>query len=377
MNSYEIYGNDEVFRALIQNQLTELEDDRIREVANHGFQYRKGLEEIRLPSCQKINGYGIIYCSDLKILDIGAPCDIVSSAIQNCYKLHSIILRSTEEASYVGSWGFGAYALLGGHGAIYVPKSLMAEYRQKWSEGWKFRGSTHNATPYMIGYLQALEDYPATDFSTIPLTWTQIKAGVEDGSFFTSGYMVGDMKKLEYGQHTIYMKLARMDAENHYVEFLAINIAETVSLSAQSAIVLPYSESLHKARLETIYSSEIPNELKMVIAPVTKRYASAIQEGYEDVTMHLWTPSAKEIGATGSRVATETGTVYEIFRQVSPVQFFSADPTLESYTPMTFWIPTSYLSGTSSSYYNNSNGTSSILTAQHGLLFGFRIAKTT
>jgi hypothetical protein len=376
MNSYEVYGEDEVFRALIQNQLTEFEDDRIRAVGQHGFQDRTGLEVIRLPNCRDIDMNGISNCHDLKILDIGAPCYIRSTAIVSGYKLHSILLRSTEEASYVNSWGIGANALISGHGAIYVPRSLMAEYRQKWSEGWRFQGSNRNAVPFLIGHLQALEDYPVTDFSTIPLTWTQIKAGVEDGSFFTSGYMDGDMKKLEYGQYTAYLKLARMDAENHYVEFLTINIAETVQMAAQSSVVLPYSESLHKARLDAIYSSELPVDLKAVITPVTKRYGSAVQAGYEDVTLPLWTPSLKELGRTGSVVAAETGTAYEVFQNVSNLQFYSADPTLESYTPMNIWIPTSYLSGNVSSYYYSTVGTTSILKNPYGLLFGFRIAKT-
>lgn len=377
MNSAETYGEDGLFRALVQNQLTEFEDDRITNVGQYGFNKRAGLEEIRLPSCERILQYGFYYCADLQTVDVGSLCLFDSHCVTNCPNLRNIIFRSTQGVSYINNWYFEANALKGVHGAIYVPRSLLAEYRQKWSEGWQFRTGNVDAVPSLVGHLQPLEDYPVSDFSTIPLTWTQIKAAVEDESFFTSGYLVGDLKKLEYGDKTVYMQLARIDAENHYIEFITRNFAETVAMYSSSSVLVPYSETTHKARLDAIYNSELPSDLKAVITPVTKRYGSAIQAGYEDVTLNLWTPSRKEFsGSYSGMAANETGTKYTIFNGISNLKFISADPTLTSYPESDFWVPSSSLSGSISMYGVSTSGTSGVLTTQQALIFGFRIAKT-
>ena len=380
MNSAETYGDDGLFRALVQNQLTEFEDNRITNVGQYGFNRRTGLEEIRLPSCVRVRQYGFYICPDLQTVDIGDICLFDSACITDCKNLRNIIFRSTQGVSCINIWYFEANALKGVHGAIYVPRSMLSEYRQRWSGDWQFISgelrTNASATPSLIGHLQPLEDYPVSDFSTIPLTWTQIKAAVEDGSFFTSGYLVGDLKKLEYGNKTVYMQLARIDAENHYIEFITRNFAETVAMHSSSSVLVPYSETAHKARLDAIYNSELPSDLKAVITPVTKRYGSTNQAGYEDVTLNLWTPSLREFSGPSSSAANETGTRYSIFGGIGSLKFISADPTLSAYTESSYWVPTSRLSSGNSAYYDSSSSVSSVLTTEKALIFGFRIAKT-
>ena len=383
MNTIATLGEEATLKALIQNQLTEFEDDRVRKLGIMAFAKRANLREIVLPSVLELSGQAFYYCDQLEKVDLGSSygtgeqTGIRSSAFEQCPNLKAVLIRNTSNVVDISSTNFANSMIARLQGAIYVPRSLLPQYYAAFGDV-----STAHAT-WLNGSFFALEDYPLETIpDTLDLTWTQIKAKIEDGSFFTGPYYHGMCKTLTYGNKTVRAQIMRIDSTNHYVDFITRTYAETAAFNDVDEPVV-FGDSLLKQRLDTIYNSELPSELKSVITSVTQQYISGYNNGsYQQITAPLWPLSAKALGINFSSFNPNNESIgrEQVFNGTGQIMTYTGENT--SADVNRFWLGTSvpYNNGAKYIYYGISRS-GSLFTSQDprtlgGVVFCFRIAQT-
>ena len=177
---------------------------------------------------------------------------------------------------------------------LYVPNNLLQSYK------------ANNVFKTIRFAIRSIDDYPiGNDASTISLTWTQIKAVIDDESFFSGNYAIGDIKKFTYNDGTTeqvcYAEIRYIDTVNKYVDFVTVYGTESLQMANVSEYI-SYSESNAKARLDEIYANELQSDLKNVITPVTKQYYcyDGSDESIEQVTAPLWLMNSQNAGFVGT-----------------------------------------------------------------------------
>ena len=354
VNTADTLGESATLDALIAHTLTEYNDDRITSLRQYAFRSNIGLQKVNLPSLTGVNTRAFYGCTNLEEVDIGGGSTISSNAFQNCSKLKTLIIRSTTVTGLANKNAISTSKLgLFGVGGIYVPRSILTSYKS--ASNWSDYAST----------IFAIEDMPITDFSTISESWAQIKAAIDNESFFSSGYDVGDIKQLVYGQHTVYAEIRKIDTTNKFVDFVLKNFDETVAMGNS---MVAYTSTGAYTRLDTIYNDELPSELKSAITPVAKKYYN-YQGNTDTVTVPLWLLNTKDAGLTGDYLKESDGENY-----------YDSNAKRIKYNQQTgsadyWWLGSAY----SSSYFLNvgdyGGGNGSSPTYSGGLVFGFRLQK--
>lgn len=359
VNTRTALGEQAAFDALIAHTLTELNEDGIKILPQYCVGYQDNLISVNFPNVINIESSAFYYNALLETIDIGKQCSITNSAIGNCPKLKSLILRGTTGISTISNPNtFSGTPIRVYKAGIFVPRSLINDYLSNsyWSKYSKV--------------IRAIEDMPITDLSTITNTWTQIKNMIDDESFFSSSYTIGDFKQIVYGEHTVFADIAKIDSTNKYVDFVLNNFDEIVQRNYTSAMA-SYADSAIKNRLDAIYTNELPLDLKAVISPVSKKYYKYDGE-IETVTAPLWLLNTKDINLTGSYLKETEGEEYVIFN--------TADKRIKSHitnmTTQSWWIGSAYDSSHYMTISYNGNPSSNTSLGACGLLFGFRIQKT-
>ena len=341
--------------ALIAQTLEELNDDRVTSLRQYALYYNNGLKRVCFPNLETVAQRAFRNCANLEVVDIKGGGTINANAFQSCSKLKHLILRNTSgitTLSNTNAISAGKFSSKGG--AIWVPRDLVASYK-----------TANNWSTYAQVILP-LDEYPNMDFSTIPLSWSQIKAAVEDESFFSASYAVGDMKKLTYGTHEVYMEIRKIDTTNKFVDFVVVDFDETTQMGNSMKV---YAETTAYSRLNTIYNDELPSDLKTAITPVAKKYYN-YQGNTDEVTVPLWLLNTKDAGLTGSYLKDSEGEDY-----------FSTDAQRVKRNAQTgsayyWWLGSAYYSSYFVYVGDYGGAYSNYPNSSYGLVFGFRIKKS-
>ena len=133
-------------------------------------------------------------------------------------------------------------------------------------------------------------DYPVTGLDL--QSWTQIKAAIDDDSFFSANHSVGETKEFTYGTsaanaHTVKAEIVKIDTTKKYVDFVIKDFDEKVRINDYGYPDNPaYDTTNIYSRLNTIYNNEIPSDLKSSIKSVKKQYY--IGNTTYEYTVNLW-----------------------------------------------------------------------------------------
>ena len=361
--------------------LTKYESDSVGKIGQYAFYSYSGLTEAEI-TASVIDKYAFAECPSLEVVDITVPenevLTIYMHAFDNCWNLKAIVIRSDSvaefgsgsAAGYIPQWNFA----IAEHAGLYVKSELIPYYKA--IPAW---------TQYVKNKIFPLEEYPKTDFSTINMTWAQIKAAIDDESFFSSGYSVGDTKSFICIPHDnnfnpkdesykLYAEIRKIDSTNKYVDFIVRNSCQLSSWRLSGSQMTYFADSRFLTTLNWLYNNGIPLELKNIITPVTKKY-HAYDDTIETLTLPLWMLNTKDAGLTGNYLLDNDGGEYfsdnssRIKAQLRQV----SDP---SHSLGDYWALGSAKSSTKGVFINSSG-----IAAENGpgsnfpIVFGFRIQK--
>ena len=197
-NTRETMGEQACLDALVADTLTTFEDDGISYVGTNVLQYRDVLTSVTMSQCKAVNQYGLGNCTNLEVVDIKGTGTIDANAFNGDTKLKHVILRGNARGSLSSTNAFTGTPLAIGEGAIYVPSTLVDSYKA--------------GTNWSDFTILPIDAYPATDFSTISDSWSDIIAAVGNGTY-DSKYAIGDTKSIVIDGTTYYMQLVAKDAD--------------------------------------------------------------------------------------------------------------------------------------------------------------------
>lgn len=183
----------EKFAKLIGDDIEDFESDRITSVSQYAFAYKSNLKNVSLPNLKSSNtrvfsncdslvslsipnmsgytyqymcaycgalktidvrqasyvsSYSFYSCSNLTTLEFNRVGTIATNAFNGCTKLATLILRSTSVVTLSGTSAFTGTKIAGTGGYIYVPSSLIEDYK-----------AASNWSTYASKF-RAIEDYP-------------------------------------------------------------------------------------------------------------------------------------------------------------------------------------------------------------------------
>ena len=302
----------------------------------------------------------------LEYVDLTQPNAIVihPRAFQGQNNIKALIIRSNYVASLPSGYRWdenSAISFACRRGYIYVPGALLADYK------------TNANFQRLAKRIRAISEYPVPDGPDYNLTIPQIKAAVEDESFFSGGYEPYDTFPFQYGERTPRIMIIDIDSENKRVDFILSEYAEEITMIDTSANVL-YSETNAKARLDEIYEEELNSDIKEAITPVTKYYRKSDGTD-EEITVPLWLLSKRNMYGTGNpgNTTESQGERYAAFMDSLSYCFLPVAGYNGSSTSI--YTGTHYQSNGNAYWLNPNMSTNG--TASRGLIFGFRIQKET
>ena len=307
-NTVDTLGEVGTVDAIVDGSITELIDDRVYRVqagdsGHTPYQLRNlpNLVTLSLPSCTFINSQGLTMSSlvtfDVKHL---SGETISKSYVPTSPNLTHVLFRSTVRRQQL--WYTPQGPIWRGLGAVYVPSSLLSDYRSD--------------TVYSHVRVEPLSSYPITDWSTIGGTWADVVDSIEDGTF--SG-QVGDLKLLNVGTEQVYMVLSGIEQDvlasdgttKAKTSWTSLNVlSATHKMADTSSTAGGWASSSMRSYLASDVMPLLPSALQSGIKEVRK-YTGVYDSGIsKDHTTDdkLWIPSEHEI--TGSTTYETQGGVY-------------------------------------------------------------------
>lgn len=207
INTIETLGDDAVVDSIINRTITEFKDDSVTTIAPYALYYCTSLESVDMPALTTINGRGAFaYCTNLKTINFPSlknmngegyvferavfaeavfpklvevkggtfqycgnltkldfhALNVFRPAVGYCGNLTALIIRTPSVCTNYDSWSIQTSGIGKGIGYIYVPKSLIEEYKA--ATNW----SNH------ADRFRALEDYTVDGTITGELDETKI-----------------------------------------------------------------------------------------------------------------------------------------------------------------------------------------------------------
>ena len=169
INTIDALGDDAVTDSIIQRTIVEFKDNVLNTVGKYAFYNCKKLVNVEMPMAKSIeqsafdgcSALGSVYfpaltsfttyafrgCSALPRADFPSLTTIGQYAFHYCSSLEKLILRKEAVCTLYGA-AFNESAIAKGIGYVYVPKSLVAAYKEatNWSA--------------VADQIRAIEDYP-------------------------------------------------------------------------------------------------------------------------------------------------------------------------------------------------------------------------
>ena len=339
--------------------MTEYESDTATTVGQYAF-YNMTTLETATTSATTIEQCAFSGCSKLNTVDLTATSgqvSIAANAFSGCNALTALFIRSTSGvATLASSNALPSNPFTSGFGAIYVPASLVAQYKS--ATNW----SAYASRIHPIG------DYPVTDFGSITDDWATIVSNINSGTF---SYTVGATKSVTYGDgKLVMMELVNIGEEGTAkTAWMVKDFAETKRMHSS---MVPYVQTEMCTYLENDVYNSLPAALKAStgIKSVDKTYWDASANTTQTAAMKVWLASGREVGFTGEYAQETSGVIYS--------SKFTSNNNRKKYDLTTgstnYWwtrsaYSTSYFVNVGSNGYNDTNGPSST----YGVVFGFCI----
>lgn len=132
---------------ILEGTIESYSNSNITSIGEFAFYGCNVLTTVNLPNVIDINSSAFMYCQSLTTVDLSSVIDISYRAFYNCTSLTTIIIR-TDRVCFPDLDVFYNTPIASGAGYIYVPKSLIENY--KTATLW----STYKSR------IRAIEDYP-------------------------------------------------------------------------------------------------------------------------------------------------------------------------------------------------------------------------
>ena len=140
-------GGDDVLNALIDRSITEISSSSATSIGSYAFYFCVALTTADFPVATSIGSYAFYFCHALTTADFPVATSIESNAFRSCNKLKSLLLRGNNVCTLSNTNAFGSTPIASGTGYIYVPSSLIEQYK-----------AATNWSTY-ADHFRALEDY--------------------------------------------------------------------------------------------------------------------------------------------------------------------------------------------------------------------------
>ena len=351
----------------VTGTIHDIDDDVIATVPMNTFAYRKSLVNVRL-AASTIGTDAFRSASALEVLDLTCTGALSFNpyAIQSCESLKALILRSNSVVSVTSTTllrGDVASIFFGGQAFVYVPDSLLSDYK------------VHGVWSNLAKRIMPISSYPVSSIVTLNMTLPQIKAAVEDETFFSLNVEEFDTIPFSYGGRNVLADIVKIDPVNKYVDFVIHYVGEKTAFFSSSNSNVVFEDSLYMERLTEIYDEELSSEIQNCITPITQYYLN--YDGSESaITAPLWALTARNM-SFGASAVEEHGEIYSCFANDYKRVKFPA-PGISNLSDGDWGLASL---ATSSGYQkiissSGSTGVTSSKTYERGFIFGFRIQKS-
>lgn len=308
------------FDSIVDGSITEIESNATS-IGQYAFNGCTSLTSAKFPKATSVGNGAFQACNDLTTVDIKLGQGSGSGRINNNAgifsgsQLRHLIIRSPSVQAVQSTDAISGVVcetpMAGGDGAIYVPDSLVNDYKTGW-------------TGY-ANIIHPISDYPLEDFSSISDDWETIITNPN----YATDYRIGDTKKLEVNGTYTYMQIVAFNADT-----LASDSTKTANITW---IMLPFINlryQMHtsgttdggwescalRARLRNDILPTMPEVVRNNIKEVTKTYYDYASDSTKTCTDTIWIPSNRELNgaldvASGSTIPVEdSGPIYsEVF----------------------------------------------------------------
>lgn len=365
VNTRDEIGDQATVDGLVEHSLTELKEDGIGIVETYACYKNTGLQSVELPGVSQIKANAFDGCRNLEVVKLGGEgssgsLSIAANAFISCSKLKHLIIDRPTKASLEAVSGLAKTPIVAGEGAIYVPNTLLDDY--KGDNVWK-NFFISDKTKYPLTAFDSLADY----------SWSTILSNAS----YATAYAVKDTKTMELTDGTkIKMDLAAIDTD----------VKSDNSGTAKMTWIchgIPYISQIDKAinaaggwiARDTLYPflqeilDKFPQEIKSHIVPVKKTYRT---KKPNDETLSsdesIWIPSYREVGFTTTSYIESDGVVYSALfpNQASLVKYNTS-----SSAAFAWWLRSASGNDTFWSITYSGTKASAGATGQYGVVFGF------
>ena len=366
---YAVYQDtNELIIQYLSGTIHDIDDDVMAIIPEHTFDEQRSLINVRL-AASTIERYAFYNATALEVLDLTCQgaLNFEPRAIAYCRALKALILRSnsvvpmTQSAMLAGNV---ASMFAGGYGFIYVPDHLLSSYK------------SHGIWGELSKRIRSINDYPVAEIPIINMTLPQIKAAVEDESFFTMGYQALDVIPFSYGGREVYADIVKIDAENKYVDFIIHYFAERCKFYETANASQTFEDSNYITRLTEIYEEELTSEIQACSTPITQYYAN-IDGTESEITAPLWVPTTRNMAFGISSLETH-GEIYECFQNKDYLRVKFALPNSDVTDETTYSLASVQTNNAFQKVITRDGGTtvSSGITYGRAFVFGFRVQKS-
>ena len=332
-------------------------------IGQYAFYGCTGITDVNLSAATTIGQYAFSGCSNLECVDLSGSAKLTISAyaFQNCKKLNAVIIRSDIVATLSGTNALTGTLIEQGLGGIYVPDDLVDTYKA--ATNW----ATYAANIYPISA------YPVTDYSTIPDSWDEILAAINDGTYATK-YTVGDTKLMTINGSDVYVQLVAMDADpladgsgnTAPTSWVVKSRLTTHVMNSTSTNADGWAACEMRSWLRETAITWLPETIRSAIKEVTKTYYDLTTKSTLSIADTVWIPSAREVFG---------GTAYETSGPYYTAVYSNATNRIRyglNGAAGGWWLRSAYFNG-GLFYYVGTSGTiySNYANMSTGVLFGF------
>ena len=323
------------------------------------IQYLSGSMTEYESNATNITAYSFQNMTSLTALDLTntGAITIATSAFAGASNLKHLVIRSNTVATLSNTSAFMGTDIATRNGAVYVPANLVDSYK-----------AATNWSNYIIF---PISKYPATDFSTIEDSWSEIIANVANGSYSTK-YNVGDTKLLSFGSEgDHYMVLVAKDMDTlasggtAATTWISNDLLHTIHrMNATSTTSGGYEATEMRTYLSDTILPKLPAEIQAAIKEVSKVQSTyennAVVKDGQTTTEKLWIPSDHEVGL---------GTAYETTGALYNGYFTGTSGRMKYFNSSTYywWLRSAsnasrfrYVNKYGSGDYSNANDTNGV-----------------
>lgn len=290
-------------RQYLTDKLVSWEDDQVQTIADRAFSYRTSLNDVKTSALNI--GSNAFNESGVKKIELTntEPVILNSGSFNGAHKLNALIIHSMSAVTNVSTNVIEDTMIAAGEGGIYVPASLVDEYR-----------SASNWLNY-ASRIYPIDSYPVTNFETISDSWSEIFAAENNGTYSTK-YSLGDTKYLSYDGNNVLAEIIAIDTDirsdgngNAKITWLLKPLVEYAKMNSTSTNSGGWAECELRSYIRTSCIEKLPNDVKSKLVEVNKTYYDYATNSTLTIADTLWIPSFYEVTGN-SNMAENSGVTY-------------------------------------------------------------------